>query len=312
LINRLPKADKTYSKLGDRKDKLDYLLKKTLLPRRPTIEKYAQMLVRQNYSWKTVVSYCGNLMRLMAFYGTHHLLDLRVEEVHRYLSHLAMEKVSASKLNMVYSAIKLYYEKVEYVPDFDLEKMERPKKSKTLPTILSISEVERMLKTVRNLKHLTILYTIYGCGLRIGELISMRVQDVHWDRNQILVKMGKGKKDRMIMLSRTLKGLLERYFADYQPQYWLFEGQDKETNYSASSIRHIVKKAAQKAGISRKVSPHTLRHCFATHLLDNGTDVRYIQELLGHKDIKTTLIYTHVTTNKMSSIQSPLDRLNLS
>ena len=143
-------------------------------------------------------------------------------------------------------------------------------------------------------------------------LNNLRVQDISFDRNQIFVNKGKGKKDRVVMLSDVLKLLLIKYTDKYKPVYWLFEGRDQKTQYSASSVQKVVKQAAYKAGINKPVTPHKIRHCFATHLLDEGTDIRYIQELLGHKDIKTTLIYTHVTTRNIKKIKSPLDNLNLS
>jgi site-specific recombinase XerD len=236
--------------------------------------------------------------------------ELTINEANGYLSILAKRDVSESLLNMVYSAIKLYYDKVAYVPSFELHKMKRPRKGQYLPTILSRQEVDRMFESTANTKHLCILYTLYGAGLRLAELLHLRIENVMWDRKQIMVKGGKGKKDRVVMLSDTLKALLELYFDEYQPEFWLFEGVKVGTKYSPKSVQNIVSNAAKKANIGRRVTPHTLRHCFATHLMDGGLDSRYIQELLGHKDIKTTLIYTHVTNSAMSQIVSPLDFLN--
>jgi integrase/recombinase XerD len=156
-----------------------------------------------------------------------------------------------------------------------------------------------------------ILYTLYSRGLRLGELLNLRCTDVYRDRNQVFIRAGKGKKDRVVMLSTTSRRLLVHYFDAYQPRHWLFEGQNGNEPYSDRSVQAIVKQAARKAGLTRKVTPHTIRHFFATHLLDSGTDVRYIQELLGHKDIKTTLVHTHVTTRSLSAIESPLDQMKL-
>jgi site-specific recombinase XerD len=167
------------------------------------------------------------------------------------------------------------------------------------------------LGALDNIKHITILYTLYSSGLRLDELLNLRVNDISFDRNQIFIRQGKGNKDRVVMLSDLLKRLLIFYTDEYKPVYWLFEGKDKKTQYSPSSVRNIVKLATMKAGITKRVTPHKIRHCFATHLLDGGTDIRYIQELLGHKDIKTTLIYTHVTTKNVTQIKSPLDNLNI-
>lgn len=212
---------------------------------------------------------------------------------------------------MAVSALKFYFTKVVFRPDFEIDKIKRPRKSLTLPNILSKKEIESILSSLDNIKHVTLLYTLYSSGLRLAELLNLKVEDINFDRNQIFVRCGKGKKDRVVMLSTVLKELLILYTDKYMPVYWLFEGQDKQHQYSPTSVRNVVKKATRKAGITKRVTPHKIRHCFATHLLDGGTDVRYIQELLGHKDIKTTLIYTHVTTKDMTRIKSPLDDLNL-
>ncbi len=312
IVNRLPKEEKSYYREREKmRDWIKTVLKKIPVAQKEVLSKFIDMMVRQRYSRKTIKSYVGKLSSLMNFHGGKPLTELTADDANTYLLYLAKEGLSESLQNMVFSAIKLYYEKVEYVSEFDLSRMRRPRKGSYLPSILSRGEVERMLASTNNLKHLSILYLLYGGGLRRAELIGMRVQDVLWERNQILIKGGKGKKDRMVMLSQMLKELLARYFDEYQPEYWLFEGRTSRQQYSGSSVRSIVKKAAHQAGIKRRVTPHTLRHCFATHLMDGGLDSRYIQELLGHKDIKTTLIYTHVTNRSMNNITSPLDQLRL-
>ncbi|MBK6565631.1 MAG: tyrosine-type recombinase/integrase [Saprospiraceae bacterium] len=194
--------------------------------------------------------------------------------------------------------------------DLKIEQLVRPKKGFHLPTILSTQEVNRLLECVSNTKHIVLLFILYGGGLRLNEVISMQVNDIWWDRNQMLIRSGKGNKDRVVMLSQTLKQLLRKYFNEFMPQQWLFEGQDNQTQYSERSVQNVVKNAVKKAGITKKVSPHTLRHCFATHLLDAGIQLPYIQTLLGHKDVKTTMIYTHVTTQSISHVVSPLDNLS--
>ena len=216
---------------------------------------------------------------------------------------------SDSTMNVIISAIKFYYERVVFMPAFKIERIKRPRKRRYLPTILSASEVDRMLRMTQNKKHLAILYALYGSGMRLGELLNLEVPDILWDRNQIHVRKGKGNKDRMVMLSQTLKEILRLYFDEYMPSRWLFEGQNQKKPYSGKSVQSMVKKVASEAGIIRRTTPHTLRHCFATHLLDGGVQLPYIQQLLGHQDIKTTLIYTHVTTQNATAITSPLDRL---
>ncbi len=314
VINRIPQtAAKAFEKaIPSLPEKVKYMLSKFQPGQRKVLEQYANTLMVQKYSWRTIKSYIGKFAKFLSYFKDCNPEELTEMDVLDFLSYLARQDISESLMNIFHSSIKLYYTKVVYNPDFKIEKLERPRRGRNLPALLSIKEVDTMLRSIKNKKHLTIAYAIYGGGLRLSEVVNLRVQDIHWDRNQVLVKSGKGNKDRMVMLSQQLKALLVMYFDQYQPQYWMFEGKDKKTQYSSSSIQKMIKRAASNAGINRKVTPHVLRHCFATHLLDRGTDVRFIQELLGHKDIKTTLVYTHVTNNTMSNIISPLDQINVS
>ncbi len=312
IINRLPKKESFYRKeersLGS---KQQYLVGKYPLPYQLILKEYTDTMILQRYSWQSVQSYVSAFFHFVEGVGLAQVSSADAKSVNDYLVQISKKKVSNSFLNQVTSAIKFYYEKVIFRPDFKMERLKRPRKGRNLPDILSVGEVERLLKGLSNLKHKTLLYTIYSGGMRASEVLSIRINDIHWDRNQILIKNGKGKKDRMVSLSQTLKEILKLYFDQYQPAYWLFEGQNRKHQYSPSSLQKVVKKAAHLAGITKKVTPHTLRHCFATHLMDSGVGIRYIQELLGHKDIKTTLIYTHVTTSSVTSITSPLDNLSL-
>lgn len=313
LVDRLPKLDADYvSQVLMLKDKQSYLLNKYPETFKPTLVMYTDTMIRQKYSWSTVTSYIGPFHKFLSYLHPLSIDDIEVCKVNDYLVTLAAGKMSDSLLNTAINALKFYFEKVVFRPEFKIEQIKRPRKGRNLPSVLSISEVDRLLRSTENLKHATILYAFYGCGLRLNELLSLRVNDVWWDRNQLMIKNGKGGKDRVVMLSETLKQLLKTYFDQYQPQYWLFEGQDQKHQYSDTSVQKIVKQAAKKACITRKVSPHTLRHCFATHLMDGGIQLPYIQELLGHKDIKTTLIYTHVTTHNATTVVSPLDQLKIS
>ena len=310
IVNRLPGHSIEYQKpKAKTKDAVAKLLRKIAPRYHESVSKMTDAMIRMSYSHGTIMSYGGKIARVLEYCGRDHMEDVKAEQVNEYLTYLSKNGSSDSLINMVYSAVNLYYEKVVFDSEFEIEKLKRPRRAKTLPGILSTNEVDRLLASCQNIKHLTILYILYGGGLRVSEVINLRVQDVHWDRSQILVKSGKGRKDRMVMLSKVLKELMRKYFDLYQPEYWLFEGQEGKRQYSTSSIQKIVKQAAKRAGINRRVTPHTLRHCFATHLMDKGLDSRYIQELLGHKDIKTTLIYTHVTNKSISTIESPLDML---
>lgn len=153
------------------------------------------------------------------------------------------------------------------------------------------------------------LYLAYGSGLRSGEILKLKVHDIDWERNQIWIRSGKGNKDRVVMMAESTRRILIEYGKKYQPKYWLFEGKKHGSPYSAASLTQIFKRAKQNAGIIPRYTLHSLRHSFATHLLDSGTDIRLIQELLGHSDIKTTLIYTHVSNKTLANIVSPLDEL---
>lgn len=287
------------------------LLAKFPNPQQATLKQYTDALIRMRYSWNTIRGYTGTFAAyLKSLDGTPpEMANSRM--ANDYLASLSARKVSEALVHTAVNSIKFYYTKVLFLPDFKIEEIQRPRKSHRLPVFLSIQEVDRLLRASDNLKHTAILYALYSGGLRLSELLGLQLKDIHWDRNQIMIRGGKGKKDRSVMLSQTLKDVLRHYFDQYQPRVWLFEGQGGNTPYTAKSVQQIVKRNASKAGIQKRVTPHVLRHCFATHLLDNGTDVRFIQELLGHKDIKTTLIYTHVTTRTLDTIKSPLDDLSL-
>ncbi|ERI92174.1 site-specific recombinase, phage integrase family [Clostridiales bacterium oral taxon 876 str. F0540] len=185
----------------------------------------------------------------------------------------------------------------------------RPKKDKKLPEVLSYQEVSKILEKTINLKHRAILFLVYSAGLRVGEVVNLKISDIDSDRMLIHVKQGKGKKDRYTVLSQIALDELRIYAKKYRPEDWLFEGGDGKGHLTERSVQKIFDKACIAAGIKKDVSVHTLRHSFATHLLEGGTDLRYIQELLGHSSSKTTEIYTHVTEKSITQIQSPLDRL---
>ena len=188
--------------------------------------------------------------------------------------------------------------------------IDRPNKEKTLPSVLSTQEVIDILKQTENIKHKAILMTIYSAGLRISESINLKFKDIDSDRMQIRVEQGKGKVDRYSLLSKRTLMILREYYKQYRSTVWLFEGVKKGEQYSTRSIQQVFQDAVHKAGITKDVSVHTLRHSFATHLLENGTDLRYIQSLLGHANSKTTEIYTHITTKGFDQIKSPLDTLD--
>lgn len=310
IINRLPNKNFDYQKkkpsYGDWKK---HWLKKTEESLREIVSAYIDALSAKRYSLRTFDVYLGPFIRFVKHVGQDNIKYLESSQIDQYLSILGAAKVSDAYLHNAVNAIKFYYSHVSINSKMVIPEIKRPKKGKLLPTILSVQEIDRILRAIENLKHITLLYTLYSSGMRLNEILHLRTEDIWWDRDQIMIKNGKGKKDRIVPLSQVLKSLLLKYYESYKPVYWLFEGQDRTLQYSERSLQNVVKKAAAKAGIFKKVSPHTIRHCFATHLLDGGTDVRYIQELLGHANITTTLIYTHVTNQKLNTIESPLDKL---
>jgi len=189
--------------------------------------------------------------------------------------------------------------------------VKRPKKDKKLPVVLSKEEVAKILDSVDNIKHKAILMLVYSAGLRVGEVVKLRPEDIDSKRMLIHIKKAKGRKDRYTLLSETALEILREYWRKYKPNKWLFEGVREGWHLSIRTVQSIFEQAREKAGIKKEISVHGLRHSFATHLLEGGTDLRYIQEILGHTSSKTTEIYTHVSQKSLGKIKSPLDTLNL-
>jgi integrase/recombinase XerD len=187
--------------------------------------------------------------------------------------------------------------------------LHRPKKEKTLPNVLSKEEVKMILEAHTNIKHKVMLSLIYSCGLRRSELLNLKPSDIDSKRGIVIIRKAKGKKDRIAPLSEKILILLREYYKLYKPQTWLFEGQEPNVQYDERSLSNVLNQALKKTSITKPVSLHWLRHSYATHLLESGTDLRYIQELLGHKSSKTTEIYTHVSTREIQKIKSPFDNL---
>ena len=263
-------------------------------------------LILKQYSPSTVNSYLSELKYFLDFFKEKDFKGLEKNHIEDYIYHLISKyNISESKQNMAINAIKFYYEQVLQQPR-EYYDIQRPKKSISLPHVMSEEEVWRLINTPQNLKHKTILYTLYAGGLRLSELLNLRLKDIHSDEGYIFIKGGKGKKDRHTILSPSLLKLLRSYYKKYKPSYFLFEGQDGG-KYSSKSVQAIFRKAQQESGASAWSTPHTLRHSFATHLLENGENLRNIQVMLGHESSKTTEIYTHVIHVSNKKITSPLD-----
>ncbi len=215
--------------------------------------------------------------------------------------------ISEQKQNLLINAIKCYYEHALGMPR-EYYTITRPKKSRNLPNVLSVEEVRLLLNHPKNIKHEAILHIMYAAGVRIGEVLRLRIKDIRSDDGYIFVKDSKGKKDRHTMLSPILLALLREYYKKHRPSYWLFEGQDGG-QYSQKSIQNIYRKAVRETGGNPWSSPHTLRHCFATHLMQQGVNIRYIQSALGHASSKTTEVYTRILGINNKTLKSPLDTL---
>lgn len=270
-------------------------------------EAYYNVLDQKRYSESTKATYINYFGDYVRHFSGRALEEISIEEINNYLLGLIRnKKISSSQQNQRINAIKFYYEKV-----LGLEKqyynLIRPKKAKTLPKVITEEELFKMLEVASNNKNKVIIGLIYSAGLRRSELIQLRKQDIMTDKGMIFVRGAKGKKDRTTLLSDMVCGLLDTYFKEYKPNYWIVEGPARK-QYSGTSVLNIIKNTAKKAGLSRTVTPHMLRHSFATHLLEQGVDLRHIQILLGHASSKTTEIYTHVSKKSLANIKSPLDQ----
>jgi integrase/recombinase XerD len=217
-------------------------------------------------------------------------------------------KYSSSFQNQAINAIKLFYREI-MKGAIQVDQIKRPRKEHRLPNVLSKEEVRQILQAPANLKHRAMLSLIYACGLRRSELLNLRPSDVDSKRGILVIRQSKGKKDRIAPLPEKIIIMLREYYLAYRPNGWLFEGQQRGKPYSEQSLSSVLKRAVQRAGIRKPVTLHWLRHSYATHLLESGTDLRYIQEILGHKSSRTTEIYTHVSTRSLQQIKSPFEDL---
>lgn len=297
---------------------IDDKRKKTVKPKFKPLPEHCRIcpdevvkkLIELRYSTSTVKIYTSMLNQFFTYFYAYKPDEISHNQIREYLRYLVQEReVSESHQNQSINAIKFYYEKVlggarqTYF-------IERPRKSKHLPTVLSQKETLDLIKTCKNIKHKAILMVIYSCGLRISELINLKIIDIDFDTNRVHIKNSKGKKDRYVILANKAKSFIVNYLEQYNPEEYVFEGQSGGT-YSATSVQKFIKKYASLAGIKKNISPHTLRHSYATHLLEKGTDLRYIQHILGHSSSKTTEIYTHITQVGIENIKNPLDDFEL-
>ncbi|MFC7357101.1 site-specific tyrosine recombinase/integron integrase [Jejudonia soesokkakensis] len=272
---------------------------------RLVLKQFREYLQGKRYSESTVMTYLMLVAGLVEYHNKMDLTRLDLPKVQEYVEKVfAPYKYSINTHRQFISAMKQFHE--FYGTQIDTTQLFMPKKTRYLPTVLSKEEVLDILTVTANLKHRTILALLYSCGLRISEVLNLHIRDIDIDRRQLVVRGGKGRKDRYVILAETMVPLLSNYKMTYQPNGYLIYGRNF-SQYSPESIRAFLRKSCKKAKIKKRVTPHTLRHSYATHLLESGIDLRYIQELLGHAKPETTMIYTHVAKKDLLSIKSPLD-----
>lgn len=270
------------------------------------LKRYVRYLEGKRLSVSTVNVYSNFIHEFLRFHNSRPPNELNENDVRTYLEWAVKElKYSVSTHRQIISAFKhfaYFYPMCQINP----EKLLRPRRDKKLPIVLSMEEVLRLLQVTKNLKHKTVIAMLYSCGLRIGELIDVELHCFDFNRKQLHIKLAKGRKDRYTTIAESIYPLLRMYFQAYRPKKYLIEN-PKGGKYSPGSIRSFLKQSCKLARIRKHVTPHTLRHSYATHLHENGTGLRYIQELLGHSKPETTMIYTHVSTRDVRDIKSPLD-----
>ncbi len=273
------------------------------------IKHFIEWMRSKRYSESTISTYSDALKTFLKFFGDKKIEELNNRDIIVFNNeYILKNRLSPSFQNQVVNSIKLFFKTVEN-KSIDIESVHRPKREKLLPNVLSKEEVKLILSAPANMKHRAMLSLIYSCGLRCGELLNLRPENIDSKRGLVLIKQAKGKKDRIVPLSLKILDLLREYYKTAKPINWLFEGQTKGEKYDERSLQLVLKQSLAKSNITKPATLHWLRHSFATHLLENGTDLRYIQELLGHSRSTTTEIYTHVSNKQLQRIVSPFDTL---
>ncbi|MDP3463878.1 MAG: site-specific integrase [Bacteroidales bacterium] len=273
-------------------------------------ESYTNKHIELRNSPNTIKNYVSAFEEFINYFYRLDIDSITEPQILEFLRYLITERrVSVSYQNIAINAIKFYYEKV-LKGQRKFYFIDRPRKDITLPDVLNIEEITAMIKSADNIKHKLIIMFAYSSGLRLGELVRLKLGDIDRQRMQVRVEQGKGRKDRYTKLSEKILPVLDKYLEEYKPEELIFNG-EKGKAYSERSVQELVKSIARKAGVTQNVTPKTLRHTFATHSLENGVDLRYIQSMMGHASSKTTEIYTHITTKGFENIKSPLDSLDI-
>lgn len=271
-------------------------------------KKYLDALRLKAYSDNTIQIYASEFGRFLTTLKSFDANQLTQERLRSYFVYCVETlKLKENHLHSHINAIKFYYEKVLLRDRFFIE-IPRPKKPSILPKAITKIDIAKMFASINNLKHLLMLKLCYGMGLRVSEIVNLKITDIDSNSMQVLVSQAKGKKDRYVNLPQSVLELLRSYYKEYKPKKYLFEGQ-RGGIYAVRSLQAVFKKALRAANINKEVGIHSLRHSYATHLLQSGVDISFIKELLGHNNIKTTLIYTKLANKNISNIKSPLDNL---
>ncbi|HDP76332.1 MAG TPA: integrase [Bacteroidales bacterium] len=272
-------------------------------------ERFEKWLKFRRYSPNTIKTYTDALVAFLSYFDHKPVSELTNEDVVLFVNQFILKhKYSFSYQNQVVNALKLYFREVRK-SKIEVEGLQRPRREHKLPSVLSKEEVKAILEAPTNIKHRTMLSLIYACGLRRSELLNLKIGDVDSKRHMLIIRNSKGYKDRQVPISGKTIEMLREYYKIFRPKIWLFEGQKEGMQYSEQSLQSVLKQAVSKSNIRKPVTLHWLRHSYATHLLESGTDLRFIQELLGHKSSKTTEICTHVSEKSLQKIISPFDNL---
>jgi integrase/recombinase XerD len=273
------------------------------------IDKFRKWMEHKRYGDSTINTYVSMMTRFLRFVMPKEATDCEAGDMVRYVNEYIIPRgLSYTFQNQTISAARKFFSEI-YDNSLFTEDIERPRREHRLPNVLSKEEIKAILEAPVNIKHRAMLSLIYACGLRRSELLNLKPADIESKRHVLIIRQSKGKKDRIVPISEKILGLLREYFKACKPERYLFEGQAHGERYSATSLEKVLKESCDRAGITKPVTLHWLRHSYATHLLEAGTDLRYIQELLGHKSSKTTEIYTHVSFKSIQNIKSPFDSL---
>lgn len=269
---------------------------------------FIQLLEVKRYSIRSIATYTNAFRQFLLYFKGSDVDYLKEKEIEKFINvQVAQKNISISYQKQLVAAIKFWYNGV-LGRKFALNYLYPDRSEFKIPIVFSQQEIKNLLTVSDNIKHRAVLATIYSCGLRLSELTNLMIKDIDSTTMTVTIRQSKGNRDRVVMLSEKLLELLRKYFIEHKPKKYLFEGQSGG-KYSERSVQQILKQTLDKAKISKKGSVHTLRHSYATHLIEQGTDMRFVQELLGHKSIKTTMIYTHLTDSTKRQIKSPFDNL---